>query len=161
MNAYWQGLSARDRRIVKWGAGLVAALLVWAWVWDPLSHSRVALREQAASNETALAWMRPAAEQVAAQGGVAAVASHGTDGRSLLARIDASAREAGLGAHLVAVEPQGESRVRAQFSAADFNQLVTWLETLRAAGIRIEELGVVRAAGSGRVDARLVLQVAG
>lgn len=158
MNAQWQALSARDRRIVKVGAVLVAVLLFWAWLWDPLAVSRAQLREQAAQNETVLAWMRPAAEQLAARGGVVASAVPVDDGRSLLARVDASARAAGLGTQLTAVEPQGETRVRVQFSAVDFDALMAWLESQSTAGIRIEALGVVRAAGSGRTDAQVSLQ---
>lgn len=160
MNEHWQALSPRDQRIVRWGAALVSALLFWAWVWDPLSASRTHLREQAVQNEASLAWMRPAAEQLAARGGVVAAAVGADDGRSLLARVDASARAAGLGAHLTGVSPQGETRVQMQFSAVEFDALVSWLESQRAAGIEIEALGVVRAAGSGRTDAQVSLQAA-
>lgn len=154
MMAFWLRLSERDRRMLAMGGLLVAAMLLWAWVWDPLSASRASLREQASANETSLAWMRPAVEQVLSRGGIAAPVS---DGRSLLARIDASARAAGLGAHLTLIEPQGEQRVRLQFSAVDFDALVGWLEAQSREGVRIEEWNASRAAGSGRVDARLAL----
>lgn len=152
--AFWQGLSERDRRMLGVGGMLVAAMLLWAWVWDPLSASRANLREQALANEASLAWMRPAVEQVLSRGGIAVPVS---DGRSLLARVDASARAAGLGAHLTLIEPQGGHRVRLQFSAVDFDALAHWLEAQSRDGVRIEEWSASRAAGSGRVDARLAL----
>lgn len=154
MKARWQALSARDRRILAVGAVLAAALLGWAWIWDPLTVSRATLRAQAEANEATLAWMRPLVDRVAAAGGVSV---RPADGRSLLARVDAGARAAGLGAQLAQVEPLGTSRVRLQFTAVEFDALVAWLESLPAEGIRIEELAASRAAGSGRVDARVAL----
>lgn len=153
----WQRLGARDQRMLKLGAGLAGSLLFWAWVWDPLSASRAMLREQAAANEADLAWMRPAVERVAAQGGIDSRTLPQADGRSLLAQVDASARESGLGPQLTGIEPQGEQRVRLQFSGADFDQLTVWLESLASRRVRVEELAITRAAGSGRVDARVAL----
>lgn len=158
MNAittWWQELSARDRRVMQICAVLAALLLAWGVVWLPLAHSRDALRRQVIAQTQALTWMRPAAQQLAASGGVGAPAA-GADGRSLLARVDAGARAAGLAGSLVSVEPQGPRRVRATFTAADFDTLVGWLEQGAAAGVDVAELSVQRAAG-GRVDARALL----
>src|SRR3546814_9254738 len=97
--------------------------------------------------------MRPAAKQLAASGGLAHAPS--SDARSLLARVDAGAREAGLGGSLVSVEPQGANRVRATLSATDFDALVRWLQQVSAQGVLLEQLSVQRAAAA-RVDARVV-----
>ncbi|MBB5015873.1 type II secretion system protein GspM [Rehaibacterium terrae] len=156
MSAWLASLSARDRRILAVGAVLAAAMLLWAFVWDPLARSREALRAEAADNAAALAWMRPAAERLIARGGV--VVTPSADGRSLLARVDAGVREAGLASSLLAVEPQGSDRVRVQFGGADFDLLAGWLERAAAAGIVIEEFSAQRAAAAGRVDARLLLR---
>ena len=152
----WKLLSTRDRRIAIAGAVIVAGLLLWSLVWEPLSASRTSLRDQAVTNATALHWMQPASAQLAALGGTPAVQA--ARGRSLLARVDASVREAGLGASLVGVEPQDPHRVRAQFSGADFDVFVAWLEHRAADDLHIEELSVQRASGNGRVDARVALR---
>lgn len=156
MTAWFETLSARDRRILALGGALAVAMLLWAFAWEPLARSRDALRAEAADNAAALAWMRPAAERLIARGGIAVAPQ--ADGRSLLARVDAGAREAGLAANLVGVEPQGGDRVRVQLAGADFDLLVGWLERSAAAGIVVEEFSAQRAAGAGRVDARLLLR---
>jgi general secretion pathway protein M len=80
------------------------------------------------------------------------------DGRSLLARVDEGARQAGLGPVLLRVEPLSAGRVRAHFQAAPFDQLMDWLQPLGSQhGVRVEELSLQRAAGVGLVDARLTL----
>lgn len=155
----WKQLSPRDRRIAIAGAAIVAGLLLWSLLWEPLSASRASLREQAVANATALRWMRPASAQLAALGG--APAARAAQGRSLLARVDASVREAGLGASLVGVEPQDPHRVRAQFSGADFDVFAAWLEHRAVDDLHIEELSVQRASGNGRVDARVALREGG
>jgi general secretion pathway protein M len=156
MKKVWSGLSPRDRRIAALGAVVVAAMLAWSLAWAPLIASRASLRDEAVANAQALAWMRPASAQLAALGG--APETRATDRRSLLARVDASARDSGLGGSLVGVEPQDPHRVRVQFSGADFDVLATWLEQCAANGIRVEELSVQRASGAGRVDARVALR---
>lgn len=155
MNARWRGLSPRDRRVAAVGAVVAVGLLGWALLWMPLAASRAALREEAMANTAALAWMRPASAQLVALGGAPVRTA---DTRSLLARVDASAREAGLGGSLVAIQPQGPQQVRAQFSGADFDVLAGWLQQRAAEGLRIEELSLQRASGAGRVDARVALR---
>ncbi|MFC4729616.1 type II secretion system protein GspM [Coralloluteibacterium thermophilus] len=147
-------LSARDRRVLAWGAAVAVLVLGWAWLLDPLLASREALRGQAAANARDLAWMRPLAGRLAAQGPAATAPA---DGRSLLARVDAGLREAGLASALAAVEPQGAGSVRVRLADADFDALVAWMEGAVAQGARIEEWSAQRS-GAGRVDARLLLR---
>ena len=40
---WWQAQSERDRRTLRWGAAVVALLLVWALVWHPLAQRRALL----------------------------------------------------------------------------------------------------------------------
>lgn len=156
MKAYWERLSPRDRRILLVAAPLVAVLLLWALVWDPMSRARQALRAEVLAQRAELAWMRPAAERLAAAGPATAAPMPMADGRSLLARLDAGARAAGLGGSLLAVEPQGPRAVRLQFNGAGFDALAAWLEQEAASGVRVEEMSL-RRSGPGRVDARLLL----
>lgn len=158
MRQWWVGLSARDRRVLSVGIVLAAALLLWAGAWLPLARARAALRMQAVAQADALAWMRPAVEAARAQGG--AVVAVPADGRSLLARVDAQVRAAGLASALVNVEPQGERSVRAQFAAVPFDTLGDWLQAGAAAGLHVEELSLTRS-GDGLVDARVLLAEGG
>ncbi len=156
----WADLAGRERALLAGGSVLAGVLLGWAWLWQPLAQEREALRAEAAANAAALAWMRPAAQQAAAAGGIRAVAAGGDD-RSLLARVDAGVREAGLAGGLLAVEPLAADRVRVRFSAVAFDALVIWLEREAGAGLRVEELSLRRVSGPGLVDGQVVLSVAG
>jgi general secretion pathway protein M len=158
MNAWWQGLSERDRRILIIGGALAALLLIYALAWLPLQRSRETLRLQAAATDASLRWMQAAAPEVARLRG-SAVQAAPSDGRSLLARVDAGARAAGLGNALLRVEPTGEGAVRLSFQQAGFDPLMAWLEEFaRSEGVRVTELGVQSTGATGQVDARIALE---
>lgn len=161
MKAWWLGLSAREQKVLGIGAALAALLLLYALAWLPLERARAALRLQVAAAEANLDWMRAAAPEVqrlrAGSSGGAEPAVQ--DRRSLLARVDAGAREAGLGPSLLRVEPSGEGQVRLSLQQAGFDPLVAWLEELsRRGGARVTELNVQSTGASGQVDARIALE---
>lgn len=156
--ARYQSLAPRERRALLLGATALLLVLAYLLAWEPLLRSRDAWRVRVAAAETDLAWMRAVAPRVQAAAGTAP-ATAAPDGRSLLARVDASARDAGLGTALLRVEPIAAGQVRVTFEQAGFDALMHWLETLAAAqGVRVTELSAQRADGVGLVDARVSLQ---
>ena len=57
------------------------------------------------------------------------------------------------------VEPVSAGQVRVYFEGAGFDALVDWLAALQSGqGVTVGDFNVSRAAGVGRVDARLVLE---
>jgi general secretion pathway protein M len=154
----WESLAPRERGLLMLGAVFVAATLAYVLAWEPLRQSRDTLRLQVQAGEADLAWMRAAAPLVRERG-ASAPAPLVRDGRSLLARADASAREAGLGNALLRVEPVSEHQVRVQFQGVGFDALMRWVEALSAqASVRVGEFSARRAAGVGLVDAQLSLE---
>jgi general secretion pathway protein M len=154
----WDALEPRERRVLALGAVVVLAVIGYLAVWEPLVQSRDEWRLRVAAAETDLAWMRGVAPEVLARRGTAPSAT-APDGRSLLARVDASVREAGLGAALLRVEPVAANQVRVTFEQAGFDALMRWLESLaQRHGTRVTEMSVQRADGVGVVDARLGLE---
>lgn len=159
MAALLARLSPRERRLVLLAALVALLFLGWLLLWRPLAAARDTLRGQVAQSAAELAWMRQALPAVA---GTQAPAPRANDGRSLLARVDAGAREAGLGGALLRVEPVSASEVRVSFGGADFDALAAWLESFSAAhGATVTELSVQRVQGVGLVDARLALREGG
>jgi general secretion pathway protein M len=158
MKAWWQNLAERERRLLQAAALVILAVLGWVLVWEPLDRSRADWRQRAVAADANLQWMRSATEQLARQraaGGGMVV----NDGRSLLARVDGGAREAGLGGAMLRVEPTGPDQVRVQFQQAGFDDLMQWLEQLaQQQAVRVSELSVQRAQGVGLVDARIGLE---
>ena len=159
MIARWQALAPRDRLVLGLGAGLLALMLGWAFVWYPLAQGQASMATKLTTAEAELAFMRQAAAglRAARASGVGGTFDRG--GQSLLALADRSARDAGLGAALRRVEPLQDVRVNASFEGAQFDALTAWLETLQQRyGVSVDELQVDRVAGVGLVDARVTLR---
>lgn len=158
LRARWEALAPRERGVLALGAVFVLAVVLYVAAWEPLAESRDALQLQVQAGEADLAWMRAAAPQVRERA-ANAPAALAQDSRSLLARADASAREAGLGNALLQVEPVSGGQVRVQFQGAGFDALMRWIEALSAqGGVRVTEFSARRAEGVGLVDAHLSLE---
>ena len=158
MTTWWRTLAERDRRMLGIGAVVVAAMLFWALVFDPLLASRRTLADSVVQAEADLVYMQAASQQLAAlqSSGTGSVFDRG--GRSLLALADASAREAQLANALKRVEPVSAGRVSVWLESASFDAMAGWLEQLQQRfGVRTEEFSLSRATGPGLVDARVVL----
>jgi len=159
MRGWWEGLQARERRMLASGAVVVAALLGWALLWYPLSHARSDLALRVAHQRDDLAWMRQALGEVASLRAQGARSRADRQGKSLLALADVSARGAGLTGALKRVEPAGSDSVRVNLEIADFDALVSWLDALaRDYGVQATDFSVDKVEGLGLVNARVTLQ---
>lgn len=162
MNAYlerfrlwWSGLADRERRIVAAGAAVLALVLLYLAVWEPLAQARHA-REQALVDERALAaLLETLAVEMQQRGGAGAVA--GT-GQSLLAVVDQSRRASALSKPPSRLQPEGEDTVRIWLEDVPFDALVRWLNDLQTRyGVRVADADIERESGPGLVNARLTL----
>lgn len=157
--AWWQGLQARDRRVLGIGGILVSVLLLWALVWLPLSRTRADLAARVTRQRADVAWMRQALAQARALHAQGARGTVARQGKSLFALADATARADGLGDALKRVEPTGPASVRVTFEIANFDTLANWMDGLaRDFDVTVTDFSVDKAAGLGLVNARVTLQ---
>ncbi len=161
IQAYWQNLMPRERRVLIAGAVALVLMLFYVLAWAPFQSER-ASREQAIEQQRELlGWMQGAAAELQAlrtggAGGSGAAAAN----RSvpLLTLVDGSARKQGLGGALKRVQPDGDAGVRVWLEGVDFDALLLWLDTLeRSQGVLVKAL-VVEPQSPGRVKARLSLE---
>jgi len=159
IRGWWEGLQARERRVLAIGAGVLVAMLGWALLWHPLSHARAELTARVARQHDDLAWMRQALAEVKVLRAQGAHARADRQGKSLLALADVSARGAGLTGALKRVEPAGSDSVRVNLEIADFDALVNWLDALaRDYGVQATDFSADKIEGIGLVNARVTLQ---
>lgn len=154
---WWAQRQAREQRLLLVGAAILAVILLWTWVWQPLHQRRDALLTDAAGLEADLEFMVEAAADVQAARSrrpPSAIRS----GESLLGFIDRSARDRGLGVALRRAEPVGDDAVRLWLDNANFDMLVMWLEKLsRDQGIELSEVAISRGDHIGVINGRLTL----
>jgi general secretion pathway protein M len=151
---WYQGLAQRERRLVLGGA-VVAVLVLLFGVLLPLDQSVSRAQVRLAHKQSDLAWMRSVAPQLVGAPTMTPVSSS----RSLIAVVDSSAREAGLGSALTNSEPSGPTGLRIRLDKAQFDIVVGWLARLAEQhGIRVDSATVDSAGSPGLVNAGIVLQ---
>src|SRR5580704_12954032 len=154
---WFRAQSARDQRVAAIAAVVVVLLVIFG-IFVPLDTSVARANARVQRKEADLAWMRSVAPQLAAAG---AAVTAPTSQRSLIAVIDSSARESGLGSALNSSEPSGPGMLRVRLDRAPFDTLVSWLARLsQQNGIRVESATIDAAGPPGLVNAGLVLRTA-
>ena len=151
-NLSLDSLSERDRRTLLVGAVIAALLLLYVVI--QLDSSVSSAHKRVLKKQTDLAWMRTAAPELAATGGM----HIGANGQSLLVLVDSAARESGLASALAGSEPAGPGGLSVRLQKASFDSLIPWLSRLsQQNGIRVDTASIESAGSPGLVNAALVL----
>ncbi|HEY1899250.1 MAG TPA: type II secretion system protein GspM [Steroidobacteraceae bacterium] len=154
---WFRAQSPRDQRLAAVGAALLLSAAIFA-IFVPLDSSVSRAHARVQHKVSDLAWMRSVAPQLAAAG---AATPTPASQRSLIAVIDTSARESGLGSSLNSSEPSGPGLLRVRLDKAPFDTLVVWLARLaRQNGIHVESATIDAAGAPGLVNAGIVLRTA-
>ncbi len=151
----WRQLAVREQGLLLLAAGVLALLLGYSLLWSPWQATRERLRAENARLQADLAWLQQLAPQVEALR--AQQPATATAEGALPVRLDASLRAAGLGEHLLRLEPAPDGSVKLWLSDAPFDRLLAWLGELGAQGVTVQSLGVSPTATPGLVSARLSL----
>jgi len=157
MIEYWRQLQTRERRLISIAVLVIALIMAWTLVWEPLREARRTMAEQIAGQRALLDWLDRAEPEVEGLRGSRGP-ERSMEGQSTLAVIDAGARAAGLAGALKRIEPGDGSEVRVVFEQAAFPDLMDWLkETVAERPLAVARVSADRA-GSGRVDSTVVLR---
>jgi len=158
MKEWFAGLEPRERQLVSGGAVVLALLLLYTMIWEPVVSGYRNLQEDVAQQTETLAWMQQAAAQIKGlQRSGAGGAARGLGGRSLLAVVDQSARSGGLGDSIKRIEPDGSKGVKVWLEGVAFDPMILWLGKLTKTYQIETSLITVEPQGGGRVNARLTL----
>lgn len=157
MKDWLANLDTRERRALIFGGGSLLLFLLYSLGWHPFTTKLDQVAQQVREQHATYQWMQAKAEEVRRIRS-AAPAIKTTGGQSLLATVDRTAREGGLGPALKRVEPESSSNVRVWLDGATFDDLVKWLLALQQDyGIQVLNISVERQNDPGVVSARLTL----
>lgn len=157
MKDWFANLDPRERRALTFGGLALLLLLLYFAGWRPFSIKLEQTTQQVQEQRATYQWMQIKAEEVKRLRS-AAPAIKAAGGQSLLATVDRTAREGGLGPALKRVEPEGAANVRVWLEGASFDELVAWLNQLQQGyGVQIASISVERQDVPGSVTARLTL----
>jgi general secretion pathway protein M len=156
LHRWFMGLEKRERLILAGGGLTLCLVILYVGIVSPYASHRRALKAQVQQQEALLAWMRPAAIRILSLRGTQPAS---LPGGSLLSAVNNSVAGAGLGNALQQAQQASDGSVRAQFTGANFDSLVLWLNTLhKNYGIMPIDMSVTRGSDPGLVNANLKLQ---
>lgn len=156
LEGFWSAREPRERWILGIGGAMLLASLLYLGIWRPAMSASADLEEKVESRQELVTWLRGAAAEAEAlrQARGGSVASG-----PLQDRVEAAAREAGLGDGLARLTMEGEGRVRADLEGAAFRRTTIWLQGLEhRQGLRPVRVRLERTDQPGRVDGRLILE---
>lgn len=110
MNDWWSGLVPRERIIVIAGLAVLAVIVLWLWVWEPLSTNRSELQAEVSRLSTDVAWMQQQADQVRRRANMESGKPQRDSNGSVLTLVEVSANAAGIRQPLERVQPESGAR---------------------------------------------------
>lgn len=154
----WNGLEARERRLLRIGAVLLALVLLYTGLLVPIQVELRRLRSAVPEARHQLAEMRAQAAAVQPlRGRQARPPAPGT----LVPIVEQSASARGLRASITRLEPDGSNGLRLAVEAIPFNGLLAWLADLQNEHALLVESVQLDAATAGAVSGRVNLRVSG
>lgn len=151
----WNGLSARDRRMLALATGFLVLVFAWMVAFEPAWKGRGLLARELPALRADLAQM----DQLAAEARMASTSSRQTNESApqLRVRIEETLADAGLSSSLAQLEVNGEI-IEARFRQADFEKWLYWLDAaVRETRMRVVDLSVTRES-AGVISGRLALE---
>jgi len=158
VKAWWNQLQPRQQVLLAAAGVVLVAVFLFTMVWEPLAEAREQERNRVAQQQALADWLeavepiaRSLREERARRPGDLA-------DRSLLGRVDETARAAGLAGAIQRIEPGGDDRVRVWLEEADFPTLMEWLsDSATEQGIFVEQFTAERADSPGTSNVRMTL----
>jgi len=151
LRAWYEGLQAREQRMVAFGGIALALIILVGGILMPLQSALSGANSRNATKRADLEWMRANAAEIRASGNQVPIDS----GEPPVVVVDKVGRAAGLTDALRGTQPNG-SGVRVQLESAPFDTVVTWLATLdQRYGLAIESITVDRTVKPGLINASI------
>lgn len=161
MKEWWYNLAARERIYLGSGAIVVALMLFYAMVVDPIFTTVGNLGREVPRLQEDLQWMQQTAVKIREQEGKRPRGA-GRGSRSLLATVDQAVNNVGSKSAVQRMEPEGRDGVKLWFKGVGFDPLLAIFGELQEnEGIVVTSLSVTPSAKNGMVDARATLSRGG
>lgn len=159
MKAWWQNLSASERRLLSIGAALISLTLLWLFVWKPLSAHHQLLQQDLEDAQAAHAEMQRQRAEILTLRGVTPNAPAVATSGSLHTSVIAALKQFQLDGTGTSSEEKNKNTVTLKLQAKPFNTLVQFIarmETQHAANTT--SMTLKPADKPGTVDAQITLE---
>ena len=158
MKEWFNSLQTRERNLVLGAALILAALIIYLLLWEPTAKKVAGLKNAVNTQQTQLAWMQQASQEVKALQKGPLPLSTSNQGLSLINAVENSAKKTGLSETITRTEPQGSDKITVELRGTEFDRLVNWIGVLtNQYSAQVTQFNASRTDAKGRVDARFIL----
>jgi general secretion pathway protein M len=154
LQAWYESLQERERRLVLWGSIVVGILVLVGGVLLPLQSAVSQAVDRSEARNQDLEWMRLHLQEI--RDGAALVRRDTNEAPVVL--VDRVGHEAGIASTFRGTQPSGAAGVRIQLEGVAFDAMIEWLGTLdERYGYSVESITIDRTAKIGLVNANVTL----
>ncbi len=151
--ARWDALQAREQQVLRFSAVLVALLLFYLLIIDPVYSGRDDAQQRLRSAQEAFSVARRQALDLKAASSNRETPASG----SLLTQVESSAQQQGLRNALQRLQPSGDDQIQVSLEGASYTQLIQWLSSLHQSGVRAQRVDIQLDRASDLLGVQLVL----
>lgn len=159
MNEWWETLQSRERYMVLITAVLVSVAMLYFAIWSPIASSRDTKQKRIEAKRETVAWMSQKKQEVEDLKSINPnLFNRASDARSLLAIVDAGAKQMGIRPAITRIEPKGEESVQIWLENMTFDSLIVLLAELeRRNNIEVTDASLNRSDQIGKVTGKVTL----
>ena len=158
MKEWFNNLQTRERNLVLGAAFILAALVIYLLLWEPVTQKVVGLKNSVNTQQAQLAWMQQASREILALQKDSRHPPALNSGTSLINAVENSAKKSGIRDTITRTEPQGSDKIAVELRNTEFDRLVDWIGVLtNQYNARVTQFNASRTDVIGRVDARFIL----
>jgi type II secretory pathway component PulM len=155
MLSYLSKLSMREKLIVITAIFVVGVLSIHNLVIEPYQQKFGRVTDDIDQAEIDLLWMQSEVQRLPASSATKKNVSFNGSLANLINQAVASQK---LNTYLTQMTPMGESEIRIRYSSIDFNQLLTFIATLKERGLIIKDLRINSTSDIATVDSTVVFR---
>jgi len=155
---WWENLSERDQLVLGVGGTISLILIIYLFIWTPLSDAVVHETIQMKKQQSLLRYLQQSYLKIQAfqAGGVSETEK--TSG-PLLTVVESSLASQQLSSFLQQVQQSQDNQMQLTFQKVPFDKLMRWLQTLWTTnGISVTTFSASRLPVMGIVDAEIILK---
>jgi general secretion pathway protein M len=158
MKEWFNNLQTRERNLVLGAALVLAALIVYLLIWEPVTKKVAHLDSSVKAQQAQLTWMQQASQEIKTLQRGSSTQPTSNQGASLINAVERSAKETGINDSVTRTEPQGSNKITVELHDTEFDRLIDWIGILtRRYNARITQFNANRTDIKGHVDARFIL----
>lgn len=158
MKEWWGRLNDREQTVMITGAIIIAIVLVYSYVWSPLTGTVIKQRQALLQKQQTLIFMQQAIIKLQAQPTTKSIKHYKIDANDLLTTIDTALTDNQLKSYVSQFKQPESGKAIVNFDAVPFDDVYQWLTKLwQQYQIKVLQLNLTPLAKPGLVKLQVTL----